>query len=261
MRFLQLVMPAGAPVGPPSAEHIANVRRAIQESIDAGRLIATGAVGKRATAAARVVKKDGVISVEDPPDEAAWMAAGGYSIIQLDSKEEAIENARRTLSHMGDAAVELIQVSEMHPPPALPTTSEGKPAHPLGVVPYLTMVDTAAASTFYQAAFGAREVVRMPSSDGKRLMHCRLEINGGSLMLSDRSPEMADPEVARSASYTMQLMVTDGDAWWRRAVRAGCKEKVPFARAPWGDRYGQLEDPFGVLWAIDEPPVAVPGAR
>lgn len=51
----------------------------------------------------------------------------------------------------------------------------------------------------------------------------------------------------------MQLVVADGDAWWQRAVEAGCTEKLPFAVAFWGDKYGQLVDPFGVTWALSSP--------
>jgi PhnB protein len=93
----------------------------------------------------------------------------------------------------------------------------------------------------------------MLSQDGKRLMHCHLEINGGALMLADNFPEMGGAAVQRSASDTMQLVVNDGEMWWKRAVAAGCKETMPFNVAPWGDRYGQLKDPFGVTWAILEP--------
>jgi PhnB protein len=84
-------------------------------------------------------------------------------------------------------------------------------------------------------------------------MHCHLEINGGALMLGDHFPEMGLPPVQRSSSDIMQLVVVDGDAWWRRAIGAGCTAKLPFAVAPWGDEYGQLTDPFGVTWAINSP--------
>jgi len=59
--------------------------------------------------------------------------------------------------------------------------------------------------------------------------------------------------VQRSSSYTMQLVVADGDAWWKRAMQAGCVQKLPFEKAPWGDKYGQLLDPFGVTWALSSP--------
>jgi uncharacterized glyoxalase superfamily protein PhnB len=64
---------------------------------------------------------------------------------------------------------------------------------------------------------------------------------------------MGMPPIQRSSSYTMQLVVADGDLWWSRAIAAGCKERLPFAVAPWGDKYGQFVDPFGVSWAINSP--------
>ncbi len=72
-------------------------------------------------------------------------------------------------------------------------------------------------------------------------------------MLSDNFSEFGLPPVQRSASYTMQLVVADGDAWWDRAVKAGCTPGMPFGLAPWGDKYGQMADPFGVTWAINSP--------
>ena len=50
-----------------------------------------------------------------------------------------------------------------------------------GVTPYINVEGASAASAFYQKAFGAKELMRMPAQDGKRLMHCHLEINGGPL--------------------------------------------------------------------------------
>lgn len=253
MRFLQIVVSHAS--GPASPEHRAQMNKAIQEKIAAGNMLATGGLGKRATAAARVIRKNGEVSVEDPPKgDGGWMAAGGYSIAHFDSKEEAIAQAKTTLEMMEEGVLELIQVSELHPQPnSTSPAAASSPVMPLGVVPYLSFDGASEASAFYQKAFGAREITRMPGSDGKRLMHCHLEINGGALMLADNFPEMGFAPVQRSGSYTMQLVVADGDAWWNRAVQAGCKEKLPFAVAPWGDKYGQLTDPFGVTWAINCP--------
>jgi uncharacterized protein len=117
MRFLQLVFArSGIPARPRDPEHAAKVGNTIRAAIAAGRVVATGGLGKRATAAARVMNRGGEIVVEDPPTGDGWMAAGGYSLIQFATKDEAIANARATLELMGDADIELIQVSEMHPP-------------------------------------------------------------------------------------------------------------------------------------------------
>lgn len=252
MRFLQIVSTAKMS-GAPDPSHLAKVRKSVADAIANGSLLATGALGKRATAAARITQAGGKITVEDPPSGDGWMAAGGYSLVEYASKEEAIAEAKAKFDIMGDGVVELIQVTEMHPPPgtaARPASSERLPA---GVIPYLSIDGASEASAFYQKAFGAREVARMAGPDGKKLMHCQLEINGGALMLSDNFPEMGLPPVQRSPSYTMQLVVAEGDSWWNRAVEAGCQQKLPFAVAPWGDKYGQLTDPFGVTWAINSP--------
>jgi PhnB protein len=121
-----------------------------------------------------------------------------------------------------------------------------------GVVPYINVEGASEASAFYQKAFGAKEISRMAAPDGKRLMHCRLEVNGGPLMMTDCFPEHGY-EFQPSHSFTLQLVVEDGDAWWNRAVEAGCQVISPFQKMFWGDRWGQVMDPFQIRWSIDEP--------
>lgn len=250
MRFLQITT-AGAPrSGPPDPEHMAKVRKSIGEAIESGALLATGGIGKRATSAARIIRKDGRITVEDPPQDGAdgggWMAGGGFALTEYTSKEEAIVDAKRKLDIMGDGTMELIQVGEMYPPPKETALAKG-------VVPYLNFDGASAVVDFYVKAFGAKEIARMYAEDGKRIMHCQLEINGGALMLADNFIEFGMGPVLRTASYVMQLVLADGDAWWDRAIKAGCTERMPFAVAPWGDKYGQMVDPFGVTWAFNTP--------
>jgi PhnB protein len=120
-----------------------------------------------------------------------------------------------------------------------------------GVVPYVHVVGAAAAVDFYKAAFGAVERSRTPGQDGK-LMNAQLEINGGLLMLMDAMPEHGFPHQP-SHSFTMQLIVLDGQGWFDRAVAAGCTVQTPFQKMFWGDLWGGVTDPFGVHWGIDQP--------
>jgi len=83
-------------------------------------------------------------------------------------------------------------------------------------------------------------------------MHVHLYINGSSLMLSDAYPEHGHPFKTHQG-FSLQLVVDDIDSWWERAVAAGVEVVMPVERMFWGDRYGQLRDPFGVLWAMNEP--------
>jgi PhnB protein len=118
-----------------------------------------------------------------------------------------------------------------------------------GAAPYLHASDAAAAAEFYKKAFAAEERMRIPADDGKRLMHCHLEINSGPVLMSDCFPEhgfaFKDPQ-----GFHIHLQVAGGQAWWDRAVAAGCEVTMPFEKQFWGDTYGELKDPFGVKWSI-----------
>ena len=120
------------------------------------------------------------------------------------------------------------------------------------VSPYLTIRGGRGqeAVSFYVRAFDAHEVYRATAEDGRRLMHAHLKINGETVMLSDDFPEFTGREAPEPAGVTIHLEVEDADRWWDRAVAAGAEVKMPLADQFWGDRYGQLRDPFGHSWSI-----------
>jgi PhnB protein len=124
-----------------------------------------------------------------------------------------------------------------------------------GVTPHISIADGKAvdAIAFYEKAFGAHELMRHATPDG-RLMHAHLSINGGSLMLNDHFAEMAGgAPLDRPSGTTLHLQVDDADAWWERALAAGATVRFPLDNQFWGDRYGQLSDPFGHVWSIGGP--------
>jgi uncharacterized glyoxalase superfamily protein PhnB len=121
-----------------------------------------------------------------------------------------------------------------------------------GVVAYLSLEGAIKAAAFYQKAFGAEIAASHPPDDKGRTMHVHLYINGSSVMLSDPYPEHGHPYVP-AAGFSLMLPVDDIDAWFKRAIDAGCTSVMPPADMFWGDRYGQLKDPFGVLWALNMP--------
>ena len=118
-----------------------------------------------------------------------------------------------------------------------------------GVVAHLNLTDAAGAADFYKKALAAEEAARVPAQDGKRLLHCHLYINGGSLLLADFFEEHGYAPVP-AQGYTLHLQVDDPDPWWDRAVQAGMTVVMPLEKQFWGDRYGQLRDPWGVSWSI-----------
>ncbi len=120
-----------------------------------------------------------------------------------------------------------------------------------GLVAYLQVDGAARAAEFYQRAFGAEIAALHPPDAQGRTMHAHLYVNGSSLMLGDACPEHGFP-LQKPQAFNLVLMVDDIDAWWKRAVDAGAEVVMPVADMFWGDRYGQLRDPFGILWSMNQ---------
>lgn len=119
------------------------------------------------------------------------------------------------------------------------------------LTPHLVCAGAADAMAFYQAAFGAVELVRLPAPDGK-LMHGSVRIGDSVLMLVDEMPVhgVLSPKSLKGTPVTIHLYVPDVDAAFAKAVAAGATVRMPVADMFWGDRYGVLEDPFGHHWSL-----------
>jgi len=117
------------------------------------------------------------------------------------------------------------------------------------ITPHLCVKGAAQAIDFYKQAFGAEEIFRMPSPDG-RIMHAEIKIGDSIVMLADEFPEMCEPTTWGNPPVTIHLFVRDADAVFERAIGAGAKAGMPIQDMFWGDRYGSLKDPFGHNWSI-----------
>jgi PhnB protein len=109
------------------------------------------------------------------------------------------------------------------------------------------------AAEFYRDAFGAREVDRIPVPDG-RFMSIRLRIADSVLHIADEFPEMgvlAPPSIG-GTPVVLALNVADAEAAFAQAVAVGAQVRQPLADMFWGDRHGQLTDPFGHRWNISQ---------
>ena len=119
------------------------------------------------------------------------------------------------------------------------------------LTPYLRVRGGAAAIEFYKKAFGAEEVMRMPMPDGK-VGHAMLRIGDSPLFLADEYPDYGSfgPLSLKGSPVTIHLSVPNVDQVWERAVAAGATVRMALADQFWGDRYGQLDDPFGHRWSL-----------
>jgi len=118
------------------------------------------------------------------------------------------------------------------------------------LTPHLTVKGAADYIDFLKRAFNAVEKARMPGPGGK-VMHAHLTIGDSNLMLNDHMPEFGSQPIAEGNwPLTIHVYVPDADAAFARATGAGCTVTMPLADQFWGDRYGQVKDPFGFNWSI-----------
>lgn len=119
-----------------------------------------------------------------------------------------------------------------------------------GVTPYLSVKNADEAIAWYQKALGAELVYRM-EWNGK-VGHAELKLGGGFVMLADEYPDMGilGPQSRGGTTVSLLLYVVDADAACAKAVAEGAKQLYPMETKPWGDRSGQIEDPFGHRWTL-----------
>ena len=118
------------------------------------------------------------------------------------------------------------------------------------VTPYLIIKGAADAIDFYKRAFGAKELFRM-DHDGK-IGHAEIKIGDSVIMMADEHPEMGhrSPQSLGGSPVGILLYVKDVDATVEKAVAAGAKLERPVKDQFYGDRSGQIRDPFGHMWWV-----------
>jgi len=118
------------------------------------------------------------------------------------------------------------------------------------ISPSLTCKNAASAIDFYKSVFGATEIMRMPSPDGK-VMHAELRIGDSVIFINDEFPGMAEaPAPGATPSTYLFLYTEDVDSVYNRAISMGSMVMMPLDNMFWGDRYGKVMDPFGHQWGI-----------
>ena len=124
-------------------------------------------------------------------------------------------------------------------------------------IPHLVVSDGLAALKFYQEVFAAEAGHNMMAPDGKRLMHGELELDGHKLFVSDEftaeeGGTCKAPQTLDGTSVRITVETDDAEAVVERAVARGAKVLMPLQDMFWGARYGQIVDPFGHVWGINQ---------
>ena len=111
--------------------------------------------------------------------------------------------------------------------------------------------DADAAAAWYARAFGAEEESRVPLPDGK-VLTVVLRLGDSRVHVASEFPDFGilSPLSICGSATTLQIDTDDADALWARAVEAGAQVHHELADQFWGERHGQLVDPFGHRWNI-----------
>ena len=119
------------------------------------------------------------------------------------------------------------------------------------VTPHLVIKGCAEAIEFYKKGLGAKEIYKSLMPDG-RVMHAMIQIGTSFVMMADEFPEMGavGPLTLGGTSTALHVYTEDADKLYKQATDAGAIPIMPVNDTFWGDRYGQIQDPYGHRWAI-----------
>jgi len=116
---------------------------------------------------------------------------------------------------------------------------------------YVTIKNCSEAIEFYKRAFGAYEKGRLLMPNGQ-IGHAEILIEGSMLMMADENIEWGNksPDTIGGNPMSFCMYVTDADAVFQKAIDAGANIVMPVEDSFYGDRVGQVMDPFGYKWMI-----------
>lgn len=119
------------------------------------------------------------------------------------------------------------------------------------VTPSLAFRGTEEAMVWYKNVFGAEERMRI-AGPGKKIMHAEMTIGDSMIFLAEENPEFhsKSPKSLNGNSVTLHLYVEDVDDTIKKAVQNGATLAMPPMDMFYGDRLGNIEDPFGYSWTI-----------
>jgi PhnB protein len=122
------------------------------------------------------------------------------------------------------------------------------------ITPHIVVRGAEEAAAWYARALGADERSRVPLPDG-RLLSVELRFGDSTVVLADEFPELdvLSPKTIGGTAVVLHLTSDDVDALWQRALDAGAEALHPLADQFWGNRQGQIADPFGHRWNLAQP--------
>jgi PhnB protein len=121
----------------------------------------------------------------------------------------------------------------------------------MNIAAHIVVRDAAEAAAWYANAFGAQELSRIPLP-GDKLMTVELAFGDSVVHVGSECPDMgiASPHTIGGTATVLQINTDDADGLWTRAINSRAEVRHKLADSFWGERHGQLSDPFGHHWNI-----------
>ena len=119
------------------------------------------------------------------------------------------------------------------------------------LTPHFVVPDASEAAAWYAQAFDAQEQSRV-ALPGDKVMTVVMRIGESTMHVGSEFPEagIVSPLSIGGTATVLQIETDDADALWARALAAGAAVHHELADQFWGERHGQLTDPFGHRWNI-----------
>jgi PhnB protein len=121
------------------------------------------------------------------------------------------------------------------------------------ITAHIVVRGAADAADWYVRALGAEVRRRIPVPGGK-FIEIELQFGDSSVMIADEFPDLGvlSPLSLGGTYSALHIATDDVDALWQHAIDAGAEVHQPLADMFWGDRHGQIIDPFGHRWGLSQ---------
>lgn len=213
----------------------------------------------------RIQMRDGQVEVISGPFTSPGEQLAGYSILEVDSLEQAIDWARQwpVEDNDGNVTLELrryFELSDFEPGPGL-AKHQQQARLPTGLNVHLSFPGTChEAMQFYAEVTGGEleallsyaqtpAAEHVPASLHDKIIHASLNIRGRRLMGADMPADQYVAPLGVQVQLEYQDPVQAETAFTR--LLEGGQVIMPFEQTFWAYRFGMLTDRFGVHWMIN----------
>ena len=124
------------------------------------------------------------------------------------------------------------------------------PANYHSLTPSIVVPSCVEAIALYHKVFAAEQIEMI--KDGDTVVHAEVRIGDSILMMADENPQwgLKSPTTVGGVASSLYHYVENVDEVTALAIANGFSEMMPVTDMFWGDRFSQVQDPFGHVWGL-----------